>query len=466
MDRRRLPRLSAALLAVLLAAPIVGAVPAAGLAPALALRPLASVAPASGGLRAGFAFVANFEDHRADGFQALNGSAHVVTSPNFEGEPALRATGTHAAPQVEVARKGILLGETEVSFQAQVDVGHGTGFVGLWNATGPVAVVGLRGAQVWAGSSPSTAVRVGTVPHDAVEPAGWVLVLANVARNGTGKSAPWVMTVYADQTSTPIATNVSVPSAGTYHRALLETTGGTVAYSDVVFESEPIPITIPGYNPMDGYGQGSGSVVQYLPAYTQVNATERLANWSSPERGILSFQINAMNATGTRRSTCNGFFQLGVELEPGGLIAPWYVPGRSCRPDFFGHSAGWTGFSSPNGTVLDLSIVDEPASSAVVFQIVDLSVTGASRTWTATVPYSGGAFYSTYTQLEWQSVSHYPIRDYHLNATFSNLSISGGNLSAPMALPSSYMVPFALDLPTSWQMGFYRSSVAGYSQEA
>jgi hypothetical protein len=462
--RRRSP-CGALLLVALLAAPSGFAVSAAGAVPALGLRPLASVAAPAGG-RAGFAFVANFEDLRSDGFHALAGSAHVATSPSYGGEPVLRGSGNRSAPQIEVARTGLHLGEHLVSFQAAVDVGHGTGFVGLWNATGPVAVVGLRGAEVLAGSSPTTARRVGTVPTDKVQPSGWVMLWGEVERNGTGASAPWLLSVYADQTSAPLATNLSVPSAGTYHQALLETTGGTVAYSDVVFESQPIAITIPGYNPMDGYGQGSGSVVESLPSYTQLNATETLRNWSSPERGILSFQVNAMNSTGTRRSTCGGFFQLGVDLEPAGRIAPWYVPGKGCHPNYFGHAAGWAGFASPNGTVLQLSILDEPASAAIVFRIIDLSVTGASRTWTATVHYAGGPFLSTYTQIEWQPVSRFSIHDYPLNATFSNLTISGGNLTSPMPLPASYMVPFALDVPTAWEMGFYRDATSGYDQVA
>jgi hypothetical protein len=73
---------------------------------------------------------------------------------------------------------------------------------------------------------------------------------------------------------------------------------------------------------MEGYGQGSGLVVGLLPAYSNLTAQMNLHSWSVPQNDILSFQINAMNLTGTTVSTCHGFFQLGVDLDPLGRIAP------------------------------------------------------------------------------------------------------------------------------------------------
>ena len=33
-----------------------------------------------------------------------------------------------------------------------------------------------------------------------------------------------------------------------------------------------------------------------------------------------------------------------------------------------------------------------------------------------------------------------------------------------MALPASYMLPYALDVPPSWNYGFYNVPAAGYAQ--
>ena len=51
-----------------------------------------------------------------------------------------------------------------------------------------------------------------------------------------------------------------------------------------------------------------------------------------------------MNYIGTVDSTCHGFFQLGVDLDPGGYIAPGTVPGTNCVAHYFGHGYFWTGF--------------------------------------------------------------------------------------------------------------------------
>jgi hypothetical protein len=195
-----------------------------------------------------------------------------------------------------------------------------------------------------------------------------------------------------------------------------------------------------------------------------------LSSWSVPQTGILSFQINAMNYYGTTRSTCKGFFQLGIDLDPNGTIAPWYVPGVNCFAHYFlpsNNPAVGPGFASPSPTHLSLTIQDQPAMKEIRFQIVDHSVGLSLRYWNATIPYDGTEFFGSYTQIEWQPCcSNYPISEYALNARMYGLTISGGNLSSPEPLGAAYMLPFMLDTPPSWSFTYYDGSSAGYAQRA
>ncbi len=421
-----------------------------------------------------FAFVANFEDGALDGWTAASGSARVVTTPNYNGEPALRSTAKSVGPQIDLAgsSSGVVAGDTFVSFQADVNPGSGTGFVGLADASGfPVAVIGVGGGYVWAGANPAQATVVEPIPTGTAQPAGWVYLSANVyATTLKNKSTAWVMDVFVDRTDVVAASQVSVPNAGGYAAALLETTSGTVYYTNTILANYQIPVQIPGYNNMDGYGQGSGLLVQLLPSFTTLTATMTLSSWDTPQTGILSFQINAMNYYGTTRSSCKGFFQLGVDLDPSGYIAPWYVDGTNCIAHYFGNSnsgAISSGFPSPPGTTLELTIQDQPAANQIFFQIVDTApgVAAADRYWNATIAYGGTPFYGSYTQVEWQPCcSNYPISDYAFSGALTNLAISGGSVAAPTALEAQYMLPFALDLPPSWNLNYYDSSVAGYQQ--
>ena len=125
---------------------------------------------------------------------------------------------------------------------------------------------------------------------------------------------------------------------------------------------------------MEGYGQGSGLLVSLLPEFDNLTAQMVLNSWTTPQEGILSFQINAMNYYGTTRSSCKGFFQLGVDLNPNGYISPWYVPGVNCFAHYFLHSnnpAVQPGIPSPQGTHLTLSIVDDRSAKNIIFTIVD-----------------------------------------------------------------------------------------------
>jgi len=212
---------------------------------------------------------------------------------------------------------------------------------------------------------------------------------------------------------------------------------------------------------MEGYGQGSGLLVNLLPAYFNLTAQMNLDSWNTPQAGMLSFQINAMNRTGTTRSTCVGFFQLGIDLDPNGRIAPWYVVGRNCEAVYFLGSGTSQSVPSPFPTHLVLTILDAQSSNEIVFTIKD---TTTSQVFNATIPYSGGVFYGTYTQLEWQPCcNRYPIQEFKFDGSLYGIQITP--LSGPRtSLSSSYMLPFVLDAPPTWNFAYYQDSTDGYQQ--
>jgi len=421
-------------------------------------------APAQGTAGA-FAFVSNFEDGGLDGWTSVAGSApSVTTKTTYFGEPSLKSSAS-GGPQISAASSGFVTGDGFVSFQVALNSGKGTGYFGLADANHAfVAVVGVANGEVWAGGSLSTLTDIGPVPIGTVYPADWVYLSANVYDAGS-KTPNWVMDLYVDR-SDRITATVPVPSAAGYAEALLETTSGTAYYTDIVVTTYEIPIYIPGYNNMEGYGQGSGLLVQLLPAYTKLTAEMTLNSWDVPQEGILSFQINAMNYYGTTRSSCQGFFQLGIDLDPSGTIAPWYVPGKNCFAHYFLPSmnpAVVPGVPSPFGTHLVLTILDDVANSSVVFTIVDTTI---AQTWTASIPYGGTLFYGMYTQIEWQPCcSNFPIEDYAFSGVLYNEAITTAT-GAVQGLTSDYMLPFILDAPPQWSLTYYRDSVLGYDQLA
>ncbi len=460
-----------ALVVLLVAAP---AIPAAGALGAALPAPVRDGRGALDGavvsnLSGKFAFVSDFEDHGLDGWTVAQGAASVVAYPSYAGEPVLKSRAGADPPQVDRTSVGFIRNETWLSFQADVRPGNdGLGFLGLDSPSGPVAVVGVGEGQVWAGPNPALAVAIAPVPTGTAQPAGWVYLLVNVFQKSSGGTTYWTMSVFIDQTAAVAHRGIRVPDAGQYDGAVLETERGTVDYTNLIFTTYQMALIAPYtvYNPMDGYGQGMGLNVQLLPAYTTLSAAFTLENWSVPVHGILSFQINAMNYIGTVGNRCRGFFQIGIDLDPGGKIAPWYVP-SGCNADYFGHTGpqgAWTGFPSPAGTRLSLSIRDDTAKQTIDFRIVDRSVTGPDRYWNASIPYSGGPFYSTFTQVEWQTYSGHPIDAYHFNGTMHALTVSGGNLSAPMPLSAEYMLPIVLDAPPSWNLFYYHDVSAGYTQ--
>lgn len=416
-----------------------------------------------------FAFVATFEDHSLDGWTVTTGHARVVGTPNYNGEPSLRSVA-QGASQIDLAGQssGVAAGDLFVSFQAAVRPGSGTGYVGLADSSGgAVAVVGVGSGHVWAGSNPTTAKSIEPIPQGTAQPAGWVYLSANVYETTLkNKATAWVMDVFVDRSDQVAATQVSVPNAGDYAAFLLQTTSGTVHYTDTILTNYQIPVQIPGYNNMEGYGQGSGLIVQFLPDFEVLSAQMTLNSWQIPQAGILSFQINAMNYQGTTRSTCVGFFQLGIDLDPNGMIAPWYVPGKNCIAHYFVHSqnpAVLPGVPTPMPTHLDLSIAEDVASGTITFTIVDTSI---GMTFTDSIPYAGSAFDGSYTQLEFQPCCNQsPIQSYQFTGSLYDMAITTpGSVTEP--LNATYMLPFTLDAPPSWNLNYYASSTAGYSQVA
>ncbi|MFP3190110.1 MAG: hypothetical protein RXR31_02060 [Thermoproteota archaeon] len=80
------------------------------------------------------------------------------------------------------------------------------------------------------------------------------------------------------------------------------------------------------------------------------------------------------------------------------------------------------------------------------------------------MPYNGTPFYGTYTQLNFQPCCNlYPIQDYKMNGELINMQITTLD-GKVISLPESYMLPFILDAPTSWNFSYYQNSTAGYLQ--
>lgn len=431
----------------------------------LPLAPMGAAPVAAGR----FAFVSDFEGGSLGGWTAVQGSAVIGATPNYAGEPSLNSTAVAGRPQIEQAHRGFTAGATALALRADLYyLGGGTGYVGFAGSHGAVALVGVAAGVVWAGPNLTALTRVGAIPASTAQPMGWVDLEAAITSANVSGHLRWTMDAYVDRTDVIAATGVAVPNAGAYSGAVLETTNGTMDYTNIVLTSNQIPITIAGYNNMEGYGQGSGLVVGLLPAFTTLSATMTLTNWNVPQQGILSFQINAMNRVGTTRSTCKGFFQLGVDVDPGGRIAPWYVPDGNCVAHYFNSKHPTSinrGFPSPAGTTIRLTVRDNTTAGAIQFIETDLSITGPNRTLSASVPYTSTPFVGVYSQVEWQPCcSRFAIGGYFLNASLSGMSNDGGTVAAPQTLSGAYMVPYVLDAPPSWSLTYYRAAAAAYDQ--
>jgi hypothetical protein len=168
-----------------------------------------------------FASVSSFESLTLEGWQWLHGSnATVVSSENYSGEPSLMSSANRGN-QIDYANKGFLTGQTSLSFQVAMHASSGAaGYVGLSSSTNNfVAVVGVRNGTVVAGSDLSSLKAVEAIPKKTAYPSGWVYIIADLS-NSKGS---WQMQVFVDQTE-KISRQVSVPNAGKYSGALIETT--------------------------------------------------------------------------------------------------------------------------------------------------------------------------------------------------------------------------------------------------
>jgi hypothetical protein len=414
-----------------------------------------------------FALVSTFAKgttYGSYGWNLLSGSAKLTDKPSYYGENVL----TVKSGSLLSDSKGVVQGDQLISFQVAIFAGKGMAMFGVEGASGnQVAAVGVSGTTVYAGQSFGALEPVPTPIPQSVYPSGWVYITANVLNTSSQKSFSWTMQLFVDGSSSYFM-NLSTPKAYSYTGIEIAVAGSSHAasyFTDIVLTSYEIPINIPGYNPMEGYGQGSGLLVNILPAFTVLRANMVLNSWNVPETGVLSFQINAMNYYGTTRSSCVGFFQLGVDINPNGYISPWYVPGVNCIAHYFMNSNNPSiqpGFPTPAGSVLTLSIIDQPSSNSLFFQIIDQNAPAQYKYWNATIPYNGTAFYSTYTQLEFQPFSSYPISNYYLNGSLYNLEY--GSTSSLVPLNASYMIPFILNAPPTWSFAYYSDSTAGYAQ--
>jgi hypothetical protein len=420
---------------------------------------------AASSVKGAFAFVSNFENGALDGWNSVSGAAPaVVRSVTYGGEPSLESTAAQG-PQVDTASRGFKGGAQFVSLQIAIDGGTSTGLFGLGNGRSALALVGVSHGYVVAGRDAGHLQNIASGLPANSYPKGWVYLSANIYDpNGVSGPSKWVMQVFVDGTD-QVAATISVPDAASYTGTIIETLSGTVHYTNIVVSTYQIPIYIPGYNNMEGYGQGSGLLVSMLPQFYNLTAQMNLTRWSTPQRGILSFQINAMNRVGTTQSTCSGFFQLGVDLNPNGRIAPWYVEGVNCVAVYFQTNTPVPspGIVSPMPTHLVLSIVYEQVAKQIVFTIDD---TTTAQIFKSSIPYGGSPFYATYTQMEFQPCCNkYPIQEYNLQGSIYGVQITP--ISGPRAtLTSSYMLPFTLDAPPTWNFGYYQDSVHGYQQTA
>ena len=152
-------------------------------------------------------------------------------------------------------------------------------------------------------------------------------------------------------------------------------------------------------------------------------------------------------------------------MNPGGYIAPWYVNGWKCIAPCFLSSQSpliQTGVCTGPDTHPKLAIFDDASAK----QVVTSPAPSSPLTFTASRPYNGTEFYGTYTQLEFQPCCNlFPIQDYTLSGDLYDMQTTqtGGT---PQSLPAGYMLPFMLDAPTSWSLGYYQESVSGYRQTA
>ena len=391
-----------------------------------------------------------------------NGSAPpIMSSPSYFGEPSLNVTNGTAL----FSDRNITKGDRSVSFQFAINARDGSGSFTVTNVSGrEIATVYVWGNNVSVRAADENASVNGTAPVTPND-AGWILITGNLFNVSSGNGSGWKLEVFVDRTISVFA-NISAPVGYSYSGLEISCVRGSVFFTDIIFSSYNMAVFLPGYNNMEGYGQGSGFLVNLLKPFTILHADFVLYNWSVVRYSTLSFQINAMNLIAAENQTAKGFFQLGVDLDPNGKIAPWYVGGNNAIAVYFKNYISpdfMPGFNTPSGTVLGLTIQYLPLEKMIFFQIVDYNKTGDTRFCNASVSYSGPEFYAAYTQLETTSMGESQLNGYRFNGTVFDIT-HGSDFSNMTSFNSSYMLPFSIDTPVTWSLTYYNNYVSGYNQ--
>ncbi len=393
---------------------------------------------------------------KLDGWQHETGATpSVVSSPNYSGEPSLKSSAA-SGNQTDYTTQKIIKNLGLLYFQVAMNVSSSsTGYFGLGQSSSVfVAVVGVEGDKVVAGSNLKNLQTVQSLPTSTAYPKGWVDIWGMIINDFDSSSR---MLVFVDGTNA-ISANVSVPSVQNYAGALIETTKGISYYSSVYVTTMFLPSYSPGYNTIEGYGMGCCGVDLPLPSFYNQTATVTLKSWSMPQNNIQSWQINTGNATFLDDNACAGFFQLGFDFNSGGYIAPWYVEGNNCEAQYFD---GIGGVATPTGSVLTLSIVWQSSTKHVLFNIVD-KTTG--KTFSESIAYSGSAFVSALTQFEFESYAKYPIAEYKANLVVSGYEFTKVGSSTPQKMNLSELYPSLVNAPPTWDLTYYNNATAGYQQ--
>ncbi len=400
----------------------------------------------------------NFSNYGWLSTTSISGS-FITDQPNYFGEPSL-AVGNGSTL---LSNRNITGGDQSVSFQFAVYARNGSGTFAITNYSGEgVLSILVSGTNISINALGSSSNIERSISVGSIVDNGWILVTGNLF---VTNQTDWTAQLFVGKTISVFA-NISVPFGGSYAGIKLNTSKGVVYFTNIIFTSYRMAVFLPGYNNMEGYGQGSGFLVNLLHPFTVLHSDFNLSNWSVPTYATLSFQMNAMNLSGAENQTANGFFQLGIDLDPNGRIAPWYVGGKYAIATYFKNhpsSDFMPGFTTPNNTALGLTIQYLPSEKLVLFQIVDYTVTGEMRYWNASVPYDGPEFCSAYTQIETSSMSASQLSEYRFNGSMSNISY-GSDITNLIPFNNSYMLPFSVDTPSTWSLTYYNDGMSGYRQ--
>ncbi|MEM0126843.1 MAG: hypothetical protein QXW29_02360 [Thermoplasmatales archaeon] len=409
-----------------------------------------------------FAFVSMFSErsnYSSSGWKLISGDQPVVSSSQmFEGQPSLfLSNGSEIA-----SARSFPAGDRLLSFQFIVKIRSGIFVFSIVNSSLKSILSISLGSESLSVISGNEIKRI-WIKGDASGSGGWDLIQGTAFENISSGNDSWNLQLFSEGNDVPL-TNMSIRNMSSYSGLTAFVLNGSAYLSDVIFTSDPIALYLPGYNFMEGYGQGSGEIAQLLGPFTILHANIILYNWSSTSFGAMSLQINALNYSASLNPTARGFFQVGVDLDPAGSIAPWYVGGNNAvavyfpnfyNPDFM------PGFQSPNGTRLSLSVEYLTAKHLVLMQVIDYSVGRQFEFWNASVQYSGPPFYSAYTQLELSSSASPDGYSGHFlvyNITYGN------SLESMQPFSPDYELPYSINAPSNWYISPYNFTVNGYSE--